>query len=388
MVGKGFAHDSIKSAVAQASAGDTIIITEGLYKEGNIRIEKPLLIHGMGKAVLDGENKYEIITIVSTGVKVQRLHFQNTGYSSTKELSAIKVQNVSGVTIFDNTIENTHFAIYLEFVHHALVAGNTINSNKEGELLSGNGVHSWKSKYISIINNHITGHRDGIYFEFVDSSHIRGNICENNFRYGLHFMFSNYDEYRQNRFTDNGAGVAVMYSRNIGMYDNVFSDNWGAAAYGLLFKDISYSELKRNTIINNTTGVYLEGTTSIMMDSNLYLNNGRAIKIMANCNDNTVKNSDFLGNTFDVSTNGSLVLNQFKNNYWDKYEGYDLNRDGTGDVPYRPVSLYGMIVEKNPPTVIFMRSFMVNILDRVEKVVPSLIPELLMDDSPAMKRNL
>ena len=50
---------------------------------------------------------------------------------------------------------------------------------------------------------------------------------------------------------------------------------------------------------------------------------------------------------FDIGTNGSLVLNKFNNNYWDKYEGYDINRDGIGDVPYRPVSMYSMIVGKN-----------------------------------------
>ena len=46
-----------------------------------------------------------------------------------------------------------------------------------------------------------------------------------------------------------------------------------------------------------------------------------------------------------MGTNGSLVLNTFKNNYWDKYEGYDLNKDKIGDIPYRPVSMYSMIIE-------------------------------------------
>jgi nitrous oxidase accessory protein len=44
---------------------------------------------------------------------------------------------------------------------------------------------------------------------------------------------------------------------------------------------------------------------------------------------------NFLGNTFDVSTNGSLVLNEFNGNYWDKYDGYDLDKNKIGDVPYR-----------------------------------------------------
>ena len=78
------------------------------------------------------------------------------------------------------------------------------------------------------------------------------------------------------------------------------------------------------------------------------------------------------------------MQNTFNNNYWDKYEGYDLNRDGTGDVPYHPVSLYAMIIENNPIAVMFLRSFMVTLLEKAEKIVPSITPENFRDDSPVM----
>jgi nitrous oxidase accessory protein len=78
-------------------------------------------------------------------------------------------------------------------------------------------------------------------------------------------------------------------------------------------------------------------------------------------------------------------LSRFSNNYWDKYEGYDLNRDGTGDVPYHPVSMYSMIAEKNPTTMMLFRSFIVSLLDKTEKVVPGMTPADLKDDSPMMK---
>lgn len=73
-------------------------------------------------------------------------------------------------------------------------------------------------------------------------------------------------------------------------------------------------------------------------------------------------------NTFDVGTNGSLVLNNFDGNYWDKYEGYDLNKDKIGDIPYRPVSLFSMILEKIPPAMMLFRSFMVTLLDKTRKL--------------------
>jgi nitrous oxidase accessory protein len=101
--------------------------------------------------------------------------------------------------------------------------------------------------------------------------------------------------------------------------------------------------------------------------------------------DNLVTQNNFIGNSFDVATNGELVLSRFNANYWDKYEGYDLNRNGTGDVPYRPVSLYAMVTERNPASMMLYRSFISTLIDKVEKIMPSLTPVELKDDHPLMK---
>ena len=101
--------------------------------------------------------------------------------------------------------------------------------------------------------------------------------------------------------------------------------------------------------------------------------------------DVNVSRNNFFGNTFDIGTNGTLVLNTFNNNYWDKYEGYDLNKDNLGDVPFRPVSMFSMIIENNPQTMILFRSIMVTLLDKTERIIPTLIPENLKDEHPFMK---
>jgi nitrous oxidase accessory protein len=46
-----------------------------------------------------------------------------------------------------------------------------------------------------------------------------------------------------------------------------------------------------------------------------------------------------------------------------------------------------MIVEENPNSVMLLRSFMVSLLDRAEKAIPSLTPENLVDDKPMIKPN-
>ena len=80
-----------------------------------------------------------------------------------------------------------------------------------------------------------------------------------------------------------------------------------------------------------------------------------------------------------------MTLNKFYSNYWDKYEGYDLNKNGYGDVAYHPVSMYSMVVEQNPNSLLLLRSFMVTLLDKAEKAIPSLTPEHLIDEQPCMK---
>ena len=101
--------------------------------------------------------------------------------------------------------------------------------------------------------------------------------------------------------------------------------------------------------------------------------------------DNSIHHNNFLGNTFDVATNGTMMLNKFYKNYWDRYEGYDMNKDKIGDVPFHPVSMYSMLIEQNSNALLLLRSFMISILDKAEKAIPSLTPEHLKDEQPLMK---
>lgn len=238
---------------------------------------------------------------------------------------------------------------------------------------------------MTISNNKVHGHRDGIYLEFVTKSLILENISDSNHRYGLHFMFSHNNEYRNNLFKNNGAGVAVMYTKGVKMYNNRFEHNWGSASYALLLKDISDSHIIGNEFLENSVGIFMEGSSRNIVQENEFSRNGYAIKLQANCDDNTIVQNNFMQNTFDLVTNGTLVLNKIQSNYWDRYEGYDLDRDRVGDVLYRPISMYGMIVERMPAAVLLWRSFLVFLLDRAEKAIPVITPENLKDDLPTMK---
>lgn len=379
-------YKNVNAGINAAEAGDTVLVDAGHYKEKNLVIKKSIVLKGINYPVLDGEKKYEIISIRANGVVVDGFRIKHSGISSLEDLSGIKIYDCRNVIIKNNILEDTFFGIYTQNGLNCTIENNNLSASSKEEQQSGNGLHCWKSDSMRIIGNNITGHRDGIYFEFVKNSIIWRNTAINNIRYGLHFMFSNDDMYVSNIFGNNGSGVSVMFSKRIKMFSNYFEENWGDAAYGLLLKEISDSYVEGNHFKKNTTGIFMEGASRIHMKKNVFENNGWALKIQASCMDIVLEKNNFIGNTFDVGTNGSLVLNTFNNNYWDKYEGYDLNKDKIGDIPYRPVSLYSMIVEKNPPAMMLFRSFITTLLDKTEKILPSLTPENLRDDAPMMKK--
>lgn len=375
----------IKTALELAVDGDTISIEAGIYKEGNIVVSKRLTIIGNNYPVIDGEYRFEVITIKSNGVVIDGLKVINSGISSIDDFAGIRISESKNVFIRNNILLNTFFGIYTQFGSNCIIENNQIIGKSKNEQQSGNGIHCWKSDGMQIRRNTIRGHRDGIYFEFVTNSEIISNTSKENLRYGLHFMFSNQDSYIGNHFVNNGAGVAVMFSHHVSMINNYFYKNWGDAAYGILLKEISDSKIERNHFKENTVAVFLEGANRINIQKNIFSNNGWALRIQASCMDIEVVSNNFLSNTFDVGTNGSLVLNKFNENYWDKYEGYDLNKNNRGDIPYRPISLFAVIVERNPTSMILFRSFITALFDKTEKLIPSLTPENLKDNNPLMK---
>ncbi len=364
---------------------DTILIKKGTYISVNIEIKKQVIILGEDFPVIDGQEKDEVLVVSADNVVLSGLWIKNSKRGSMKDYAGIRVNESKNVSIVNCKLENTFFGIYLSKSQNCFVANNHSKGANYGKSDTGNGIHLWKCDSVKIENNHMEGHRDGMYFEFAHFCLIEKNLCEKNFRYGLHFMFSDNDVYRKNTFQNNGTGVAVMYTKNVEMYENIFRNNWGDAAYGLLLKDISNSIIEGNSFTNNTVGVTMEGSNKINFIKNNFALNGYALKVMANCIRDTFMYNNFTANTFDAATNGELRENSFQYNYWDKYEGYDLNRDMIGDIPFRPVSLYSMIIEQMPYAVMLLRSFTVEILNRAEKSIPGIVPETFQDVAPMMK---
>jgi nitrous oxidase accessory protein len=377
---------SLTQAVALARPHDTIIVKSGVYREPTIVVDKPVNIRGAGLPVLDGSHAGQIMTVTADSVHVSGIHFEHVGAAFVSDPAAIKVMDARACVIENNVIDDAFFGIYLARATGCTITRNRITAKTRREMVSGNGIHLWQSREVTITDNRVVGHRDGIYFEFVHNSVISGNVSEKNVRYGLHFMFSDDCEYVGNVFSNNGAGVAVMFTKRVQMIGNRFEDSWGGAAYGLFLKEISDSRLERNVFRRNTVALVADGANRLDANHNDFIDNGWALKLEASTDEAKFTSNNFLGNTFDVSSNGNAQSTTFAGNYWQEYSGYDLDRNGTGDVPHRPVRLFSMVVANNSPAIILLRSPFVRLLDTAERIIPALTPESVADATPAMRR--
>ena len=201
-VGANRNYKNITTGIAAAAPGDTVLVDAGLYREKKLIIRKYIILKGIGYPTLDGENKFEIIAIKANGVVVEGFRVMHSGISSLEDISGIKVYDCNHVTIKNNILEDTFFGIYIQNGVNCTIENNQLTSYGGEEQQNANGIHCWKCDSMRIIGNKISGHRDGIYFEFVKNSIIWRNTSYKNIRYGLHFMFSNEDMYVGNIFSN------------------------------------------------------------------------------------------------------------------------------------------------------------------------------------------
>jgi nitrous oxidase accessory protein len=384
-VGPGREYARLQEALAASGDGDVIRVAPGRYPETGMIIRKRVSIRGEGWPVFDARGGGTILDIRADGVEVRGLVFRGVGVDYIKEHGAIWITEAADAWIEGNRFENDFFGVYGANVRRATIKGNVFEGLWGKETANGNGLHFWKSDSVTIQGNAIRGHRDGIYLEFTGNSVVTGNVCEGNVRYGLHFMYANGNAYRGNTFRNNGSGVAVMYSREVDMHGNTFADNWGAASYGLLLKSIKDSRIEDNRFERNTVAIFQEASSRLNLARNVFKDNGWALRIVSDCDANAYRGNRFAGNTFDLAYNASPDnTNTFVGNSWDNYQGYDLDRDGIGDIPHRPVELFPAIMQNHPQAMVLLRSHFVTLLNILEKMFPTLSPPSLEDRRPMM----
>jgi nitrous oxidase accessory protein len=112
-VGSAQAFKSVSAAVADALSGDTILVDYGVYHEGNLVIDKSVTLRGVGLPVIDGEHKFENVSIKADGVVLDGFKICNSGISGIIDFAGIKIYNRHYVSVINNVVSSgyTHSTV-------------------------------------------------------------------------------------------------------------------------------------------------------------------------------------------------------------------------------------------------------------------------------------
>ncbi len=264
----------IQWAVGNASAGDTIVVRDGIYYE-NVRVRvKQLTLkseNGPANCIIDSGGRGDVIRLDADGVRIEGFTVRNSGWAD----AGVFVYSNNSI-IINNIISNNYYGIYLWDSDSNQICNNTISSNGD------KGIVIWYSDSNQICNNTISSNDDeGI---FLDNYSDKNQICNN-------IISSNGDE-----------GIYLRDSNNNRISNNTISSNDDE---GIHLRDSNNNKIYLNNFVDNYDNVYSWGSANIWSSTE---------KIAY-----TYKGHEYEG---------------YMGNYWDDYRGSDADGDGIGDTPY------------------------------------------------------
>ncbi len=386
---------SISLAILSAKSGDTVEVNSGTYNE-HIIVDKTLDIIGINEPNIDGGGKGTVVLIKAPGVTFKGFRVTGSGESLTVEDAGIVLDSAQDSIIEDNRLHDVLFGIYLKNSSGTLIRNNIIVGKDLSIPVRGDGIRLWYSSDTKIIDNTITGARDLVMWWSGDTL-IKGNKIEQG-RYGLHYMYSDNNVFEDNMFIDNYVGGFLMYSKNIKFHYNIFARNQGpATGYGIGFKDLDDIVAKENLFIDNRIGIYMDNSPHSIdswntLEDNVIAFNDIGISLMPSIQRNIIVSNSFADNSQQVEVRGGGTLSgnnwyaEGKGNYWSDYVGYDDNKDGIGEIPYKAESLFESLIDSYPNLRVFVFSPVAQAIELASDAFPVIKPEpKVTDEYPLMK---
>ena len=378
---------SVQAAIAAAKPGDTIQVHSGTYV-GDLALDKPVVLEGVGKPTLRGSGQGSVVTAVADGCTIKGFAIEHSGGDLQKEDSGILLKSNNN-RVEQNELRDILFGVYLYHSQGNIIRRNVIRGRSELELGErGAGLHLWYSPDNLIEENTITEARDGMYIQSSNGNVIRRNRAFN-LRYGLHYMFSDTNKFEDNLFSHNVAGAAIMYSRRIEFRRNAFIHNRGFSSFGILFQDCDECLAEENFIIDNATGVFMEALRKSTFRHNIIAENDVALQIFSSVDENVFSGNNFVENLSPLQLIGKRTTTRWsqdgRGNYWSDYDGYDLDGDGVGDVPHKVQNVFEYMEGNYPRLRLYLHSPAAQGLAMAEKAFPIVKGSPEVDPAPLMK---
>lgn len=381
---------TIAAALSAAGPGDTVRVHAGIYRE-HVVISKPVVLQGDSGTVIDGGGAGVVLHVLAPAT-ITGLVIRGSGASQAEEHAGILVENADGIVVENNVLEDVLFGVYVKESDRSVIRGNRIEGKDLPLSLRGDGIRLWYSHSGLIESNVVTRSRDVVIW-FSDGTKAIGNQISDS-RYGLHYMYSDHNEFRGNEFVGNDVGAFLMYSKDIFFQDNVFADARGVTGRGLGFKDTDSVTAVGNVIVRNTLGISIDNspTTAGVLNhfaENVIAFNDVGVQLLPSVHSNEFRDNDFLGNVVPVAVTGAgdALANRWTANFWSDYSGFDRDDDGLGDSPFVYERLSDDLLARHEQLQVFNLGPAAAALDALSRALPLLAPKpILVDSLPRMAR--
>ncbi|MBI4084131.1 MAG: nitrous oxide reductase family maturation protein NosD [Candidatus Lambdaproteobacteria bacterium] len=374
----------LQPLVDRTPAGGTLVLAPGRY-EGPVRITRPIAIDGSGRAALVGNGgRGTVFTVEADGVTLRDLTIAESGASHDQVDAGILLLS-SRNRIVGNLIRDTLFGIDLKASHENLIEGNRISSKPFELGLRGDAIRVWASHRNRIRGNLIHDSRDLVVW-YSNDNLIEDNLGRNN-RYSVHFMYGIDNDVRSNEFRHNSVGISLMYSRNTRVTGNRIINSLGAAGTGIGLKQASAITVSGNRIVYCAIGIHVDQSPMAdeggnRIEGNEIAYNMEGIVFHSELEGNLLRGNRFLDNlrSVIVAGNGTALGSRWEGNYWSDYVGFDRDRDGIGDSPYRRRLFLDQLWTAYPAVKFFYGSPVLTFLDYLARLAPFSEPRLILED--------
>lgn len=386
----GGALPALQPLVDATPDGATLRPPPGRYA-GPVRVRRSIAIDGAGQVVIDAGGVGTVVRIESGGVTLRGLRIVGSGSSHDSVDAGIAVAG-SGNLIEDNTIEDCLFGIDLAQSNDNVVRRNRIHSKARETALRGDAIRLWYSFRNEIADNDLSDVRDVVVWYSADNRIVRNRVSRG--RYALHTMYAHKNHIEDNVFEGNMTGVFLMYSDGVEVRRNRILGAQGSAGVGVGFKESSDVVLEDNDIVYCATGILLdvspyEPDTVNRFERNRLAYNGIGVVFHTDWTGNEFRDNEFRGNFTQVAVRGGggAMRNLWSGNHFDDYEGFDRDRDGTGDTPYELRAYADRIWMDVPAAAFFRASPLLEVIDFLDRLAPFSAPTpILRDERPRFGR--
>ena len=327
------------------------LLLEAVAYEGPIVITKPITITGVDGTSIHSEQDEITVHIQSDNVKLTNLHIEDKQLG--KQQATISVEG-TGIELSHLDIRTQSTAIKSNQLTNSTIVHNQISWNGLSRTklnARGNGMQIYNATEVTFKDNTISGLIDGIYIENANLIQITQNDVKNS-RYAYHLMYANQVELTENKSNANFTGIMVMTSSAVNVSHNELSkQSENVNAQGILVFDSHDVHISNNRIADNRVALYIEDANQNSVTNNVIDRNFIGIQL-DNSKSIHIERNNFIGNVSHILSD-TKSEHQLQGNYWDSFQGLDLDGDRYSELSYAASPFFQQIMNRKPAFQLF-----------------------------------